>query len=342
MTAGAPGHDIVVVGASAGGVEALGELVAGLPADLPAAVFVVQHLHPRSAGLLPGLLSGRGPLRTALAIHGEPILPGRIYLAPPDNHLTLRPGFVQVVRGPRENGHRPSVDALFRTASTGYGPRVVGVVLTGHLDCGTAGLLSIKARGGKAIVQDPQEAAAPNMPASAIQHVPVDHVASIREIPKLVVRLVHETAGPWPAHLAGVLSEAEGDEPGIGSDIVCPICQGRLTETEINGFQIFRCHVGHAFSMEAVAAEQAEEVERALWSAARALEESATLAGRLSTTGDPTLRARFAEKAEAQMRNADLIRRILLAGGVLARTDASDAGEAALTAGSGEPPEPPS
>jgi two-component system chemotaxis response regulator CheB len=339
VTREASGHDIVVVGASAGGTEALSELVSGLPADLPAAIFIVLHVHPASSGTLPELLSRRGPLRAVNAIHGEPIVPGQIYLAPADNHLTLRPGFMQVVRGPKENGHRPSVDALFRTASTAYGPRVIGVVLTGHLDCGTAGLLSIKARGGKAIAQDPTEAAAGNMPASAIQHVPVDHVAPIRDIPALLARLVREPAGPWPAHLAGVLAEVEGDEPGIGADIVCPICQGRLTETEINGFQMFRCHVGHSFSMESVAAEQAEEVERALWSAARALEESATLASRLATTGDPALRGRFAEKAEAQVRNADLIRRILLGGGVLARTDATAVGEAAVRA---EPDEPPS
>ncbi|HMF43618.1 MAG TPA: chemotaxis protein CheB [Polyangia bacterium] len=329
MTAEVHHHDIVVVGASAGGVEALGELVAGLPADLPAAVFVVQHISPGSSGALPELLSHRGPLSAAHAIHGEPIVPGRIYVAPPDNHLTVRPGFMHVVRGPRENGHRPSVDALFRTASTAYGPRVIGVVLTGYLDCGTAGLLSIKARGGKAIVQDPGEAAAPTMPMSAIQHAEIDHIARLRDIPRLLGRLAREPVGPWPAHLPGVLGEVEGDEPGVGSEIVCPTCQGRLTETEVNGFQLFRCHVGHAFSMESVAAEQAEEVERALWAAARALEESATLAGRLAGTRDSGLNQRFAEKAEAQMRSAELIRRILLSGGVLARADAREAGEAA-------------
>ena len=147
-----------MVGASSGGIEALSQLVAGLPADLPAAVFLVLHMQPGFRSVLPELLSRRGPLRAAHAIHGEPIVPGRIYLAPPDNHLTLRPGGLQVVRGPKENGHRPSIDALFRTASVAYGPRVIGVVLTGYLDCGTAGLLSIKARGGKAIVQDPRDA----------------------------------------------------------------------------------------------------------------------------------------------------------------------------------------
>jgi two-component system chemotaxis response regulator CheB len=318
------GHDIVVIGASAGGVQALSQLVADLPADLAAAVFIVLHVHPSFSSSLPELLSRRGPLRAAHAIHGEAIIPGRIYLAPPDNHVTLRPGFVQVVRGPKENGHRPAVDALFRTASVAYGPRVVGVVLSGHLDCGTVGLLSIKARGGVAIVQDPRDAEVAAMPASALRHVDVDRVASLQDIPALVTRFVGEPAAAWPRHLPGTLAEAEGDEPGAAADIVCPICQGRLTETETNGFQVFRCHVGHSFSLESVAAEQAEEVERALWSAARALEESASLAGRLAATGNGDLSRRFAEKAQAQMRDADVIRQILLGGGVLDRADATD------------------
>jgi two-component system chemotaxis response regulator CheB len=332
MTAAAPRHDIVVVGASSGGVEALGRLVAGLPADLPAAVFVVLHMQPGFASALPEMLSRRGPLPAAHALHGEPIVPGRIYLAPPDNHLTLRPGVIQVVRGPKENGHRPSVDALFRTASTAYGPRVIGVVLTGDLDCGTAGLLSVKARGGKAIVQDPREAEVTSMPTSAIRHVPVDEVAPVGEIAGLVATFVGEPAGVWPQHLPGALAEVEGDELGIASDIVCPICQGKLTETEINGYHSFHCHVGHAFSLESVAAEQAEEVERALWAAARALEESAALAGRLARGGTAEMRRRFTEREQAQLRDAQVIRQILLAGGVLRRADASATGDAAVSA----------
>jgi two-component system chemotaxis response regulator CheB len=333
MTPAASGHDIVVVGASSGGVEALSTFVSGLPADLAASVFIVLHMPPGFASVLPEMLSRRGPLRVAHAIHGEPIVPGRIYLAPPDNHLMLRPGFLQVVRGPKENGHRPSVDALFRTAAIAYGPRVIGVVLTGYLDCGTAGLLSIKARGGKAVVQDPRDAEVTAMPTSAIRHAPVDHVARLQDVAGLVTRMVDEPAGPWPPHLSGVLAEVEGDEPGVASDIVCPICHGKLTQTEVNGYHSFRCHVGHAFSLESVAAEQAEEVERALWSAARALEESATLSGRMAaTTNHADMRLRFAEKEQSQMRDAELIRRILLAGGILTRPDASETGDAPVTA----------
>lgn len=333
MTAPAPGHDIIVVGASSGGIDALSRLVAGLPADLPAAVFAVLHMEPGFASTLPELLARHGQLRVGHAIHGEPVVPGRIYLAPPDNHLMLRPGFMQVVRGPKENGHRPAIDALFRTAATAYGPRVVGVVLTGYLDCGTAGLLSIKARGGKAIVQDPSDAQVTAMPRSAIEHAPVDHVVPLSEIAGLVARLAREPAGPWPPHLPGVLSEVEGDEPGAAAEIVCPICHGKLTATEVNGYHIFHCHVGHAFSLESVAAEQAEEVERALWSAARALEESASLAGRLAAAaGGGDMRRRFAEKEQAQRQDADLIRRILLSSGLLARPDRSESGDAPVTA----------
>src|SRR5436305_2046064 len=145
-------RDIVVIGASAGGYSALLKVAAGLPADLPAAVMVALHFHPRFASDLPDHLSRVGPLPACFAIHREPIAPGRIYVAPVDNHLGVRPGLLQVTRGPKENGHRPSIDTLFRTAAIAYGPRVIGVVLTGHLDCGTAGLMSIKARGGVAIV----------------------------------------------------------------------------------------------------------------------------------------------------------------------------------------------
>ncbi|HEY7374948.1 MAG TPA: chemotaxis protein CheB [Polyangia bacterium] len=340
MTPDAPGHDIVVIGASAGGVEALSELVRGLPGDLPASLFVVMHMQAGVSSFLPDILSKVGPLRAAHPVHGEAIVPGRIYVAPPDNHLMLRPGYMTVLRGPKENGHRPAVDALFRSAAIAYGARVVGVVLTGYHDDGTAGLLSIKARGGLAVVQDPADALVMNMPRTAIQHVAVDHVASLRDIGGLLARLVRTPAARPPVHLPGAMAEIEGDEPGFSADIVCPICQGRLTETEVNGFQMFRCHVGHSFSLETVAAEQAEEVERALWAAARALEESAALAARMSAVGPSAeMRDRFAEKQQSQFQQAELIRRILLSGGVLSRSDVEERPEE-LNTGHGNPAEP--
>jgi two-component system, chemotaxis family, protein-glutamate methylesterase/glutaminase len=315
-------RDIIVVGASAGGVQAVSELVAGLPPDLPAAVFVVVHTSSAFPSTLPELLTRRGPLRATHALHGEEIARGRIYVAPPDNQLLLRPGYLHVVRGPKENGHRPSVDALFRSASAAYGPRVVAVVLTGHLDCGTAGLLSVKARGGIAVVQDPEDALVPDMPRSALRHAAIDHVARLAEIPPLLARLTRErvVAKDGPLSRAD-LGELEGDEPGVRADIVCPQCQGALSFSQLGGFEFFRCHVGHTFTLEGLAAGQAEEVERALWAAARALEEAAAITRRARARATGDVQRSLAEKEETQAQQAQLIREMLLRGRLPSRAD---------------------
>ena len=190
-----PKHDIIVIGASAGGIEALIELFSVLPQDLPAAVFVVCHLSPQSEGVLPAALSRNGNLRAVNATDREQIIPGRVYVAPPDHHLLVEPGFVRVTQGPKENRFRPAIDPLFRSAAYAYGPRVIGVVLTGALDDGTAGLWAIKERGGLAIVQDPDDALFPSMPLSALTNVQVDYRVPLSEIAPLLVRLVSEPAG---------------------------------------------------------------------------------------------------------------------------------------------------
>ena len=176
------GHDIIVIGGSAGGLEAMNAIVGGLPADLPAAVFVVLHTSPHSPGLLPEILNHRGPLPAAHARDGEPVTPGRIYVAPPDHHLLLEAGRVRVTRGPKENRFRPAVDPLFRSAALAYGPRVVGVVLSGWLDDGAAGLWAVKVRGGVAVVQDPDEAFARSMPESAMRQTRVDYRLRVADI----------------------------------------------------------------------------------------------------------------------------------------------------------------
>jgi two-component system chemotaxis response regulator CheB len=246
--------------------------------------------------------------------HGDEVFPGRIYVAPPDNHLLVRRGFIEVVRGPRENGHRPAVDPLFRSASWSYGSRVVGVVLSGYLDCGTAGLMSVKARGGVAVVQKPNSATAPGMPRSALERVAVDHVIQPAELPGLLARLTAEQAPVTPRPTDAV-EALEGTKLGTPAELVCPLCHGVLTEAQVGEFRHFRCHVGHAFTLEGLLGEQSEDVERALWAAVRSLEEAAALSRRLNRSNiDRELRRRFADKEDTLTRQADVIRRILLHG----------------------------
>jgi two-component system chemotaxis response regulator CheB len=303
-------HDVVTVGASAGGVEAVGELLAGLPADLPASIFVAVHTHP-SSGLLADVLSSRARLPVAHAVHGERIEHGRIYVAPADMHLIVRAGHVEVVRGPRENGHRPSIDVLFRTAARTYGPRVIGVVLTGYHDCGTAGLLSIKARGGIAVAQDPSDALVPDMPRSSIDHVAVDHVARLEAMPALLTRLVDTPAPATPPPAEEIL-ELEGETPGIGTSLACPICSGALAETDLGNFEGFRCHIGHSFSLATLARMHEDEVERALWAAVRALEDGANLSTRLAGRAVGEMRERLADRGRVQSQDAQVIRNLLV------------------------------
>jgi two-component system chemotaxis response regulator CheB len=190
-----PDRDVVVVGASAGGVEALVDLAASLPADLPAAVLVVLHVPPTGTSALPHILNRHGPLRAGHASDGEPIARGRIYVAPPDRHLLVRPGQVHLTLGPPENGHRPAIDPLFRSAARSYGSRVIGVVLSGTLDDGTAGMLAIKARGGLGVVQGPADARYPGMPGSAATHAKIDHVLAAASMGQLLARLTNGSAG---------------------------------------------------------------------------------------------------------------------------------------------------
>src|SRR5215211_5622395 len=185
--------DIIVVGASAGGIEALRVLAGGLPADLPALLFIVLHTSPESPAMLPGILGRSGSLPALSPKDGDRIRPGTIYVAPPDRHLLIEPNLMRVTRGPKENRFRPAIDPLFRSAAQTYGPRVVGVILTGYLDDGTAGLWTVKKLGGMAIVQEPAEALVPFMPLNALRHVQIDYRLRLKEIAPLLVRLTKET-----------------------------------------------------------------------------------------------------------------------------------------------------
>jgi two-component system, chemotaxis family, protein-glutamate methylesterase/glutaminase len=315
-------RDIITIGGSAGAIPVLLDAVAELPADLAASVFVVVHQYPFSPSVLPELLSNRGPLPARHPLHAEAILPGHIYVAPPDTHLTVKQGIIEVMRGAKENGHRPSVDALFRTASIAYGPRVIGVVLSGYQDCGTAGMLSIKARGGVSVVQAPDTAQAADMPSSVLESVPVDHVVKPSELAALLARLTAADARGTP-NVDAQVQQIEGARSAKAAEIVCPLCHGVLQEAQAGVFVHFRCHVGHTFSLDNLVREQAEEVERALWAAVRALEESSAINRRIGRDRGE-VGARFDEKARVLSSHAEYVRQLLLHGAMLSRTDALD------------------
>jgi len=247
-------------------------------------------------------------------------------VAPSDMHLSVKAGGVLgVVRGPKENGHRPSIDMLFRTASAVHGARVIGIVLSGELDCGTAGVLSIRSRGGIAIAQDPAEAEAPSMPSSAAKVGKADYVASLADIPNLLLRLLQEPldVSARSEALPSALLSDSSNVKGTAPPLVCPTCQGVLQESETGSYESFRCHVGHVFSLQSVVLEQAESMERALWSAVRSLEESASLSGRLAQRRGGNMRQRFEEKQRDQLRQADVIRNLILHGTQLAQADSA-------------------
>jgi two-component system chemotaxis response regulator CheB len=274
-------RNIIVIGASAGGVDALIRLCGTLPADLPASVFVAQHLSPSARSMLPQLLDRAGPLVAESPVDGQSFAPGHIYVAPPDRHLLLRADHVLVRRGPYENRTRPSVNALFRSAAVAYGGQVIGVVLTGLLDDGTEGLVAIKAAGGTAVVQDPEDAEWPSMPRNALKRDHVDHVAPLLELGKLLDQLCREEARPdiplpqeylIENEIAAeefALTEPDPQTPGAPSNLSCPDCGGVLNNIEVGEEVHFRCQVGHSFTPLGLAEAQNSELERALAVAVR-------------------------------------------------------------------------
>lgn len=324
-----PGHDIIVVGASAGGVETLMKLVGQLPADLPAAVFIVLHIPPETPSLLPEILRRAGPLPASQPGDGEEIRNGHIYVASPDYHLLIERGRMRQVHGPKENRHRPGIDPLFRSAAYAYGPRVVGVILTGALDDGTAGLLAVKRRGGIAIVQDPKDAVYPSMPNSALEHVKVDYCLPVDRIGAALVQLVHRQAEDEGAYSVPDDLEREvkyssmNDEEILDSDervgtpspFSCPDCGGVLWELHDGEFLRFRCRVGHAFTADGVLAAQSEQLESALWAALKTLEENASLSRRMAQralrNGQQWLARSFEEKWHEAEQRAITIRQVL-------------------------------
>jgi two-component system, chemotaxis family, protein-glutamate methylesterase/glutaminase len=327
--AAALAHDIIVIGTSAGGAEALQALVRGLPPELKAAIFIVQHFPPHLPSHLPRLLTRAGPLPAAHARDGEAIQSGRLYVAPPDQHLTLTRGAVRVQRGPKEHGLRPAIDPLFRSAAQAYGPHVVGVILTGLLDDGTAGLVAVKLRGGLAVVQVPNEASYASMPRSALKYLEVDYCLSLTEMAPVLVRLT--LAAPAPRGRDVMAQDSDRDMELINQDIAaaerghganrpsgisCPDCGGTVWQFRNGELTHFQCRVGHRYSPESILAQHRDTLERTLWAAVRMLEEQASLARELANLArqSPTSERVEGLESEAQEAawNAERLRQMLL------------------------------
>ena len=334
-----PGHDIIVVGDSAGGVEALCQLVPLLPPDLPAAVFIVLHISSQGTSVLPQILNREIAKRhknsTLKAVHpqdDEEIVHGQIYIAPPDRHLLVKDGYIRLARGPRENCNRPAVDPLFRTAARAYGRRVVAVILSGTLDDGTAGLMAVKQRGGVAIVQKPEEALYSGMPDNAIENVEVDHILPVAEIAAMLTLLAHqpveengEDAVSSDLEIESDMAELElgamqnSNRPGRPSPFGCPDCGGVLWELEQEKLIHFRCRTGHAYSVHSLLAAQTHAQEVAMWNALTALEEKAALTQRMAQRANDRSQLysaqRFEEQANVAHERAAILRELLLKGG---------------------------
>jgi two-component system chemotaxis response regulator CheB len=290
------GRNIIVVGTSEGGLETLDELIGQLPTDLTASMFIVQHMAPHNTGeALTRRLSRHKAFDAKVAKEGERFKPGRIYIAPPDSHLLLKTDKVLVRKGARENRSRPGVDPLFRSAAVAHGSRVIGVVLTGLLDDGTAGLIAIKRCGGVTVVQDPKDAAYSGMPQHALDNLDVDFCVPIGEMGQLLATLVSKPHGKTKSVPSDIRTEGEIAErvlsdiaqvDGLGAQVPynCPNCGGVLWEMDIPHAKRYRCHTGHSFTVPALLASQSEKIEEMLWISLRMFEERKNLLNSMTKT----------------------------------------------------------
>lgn len=324
-------RNIIVIGASAGGFEALKKLVKGLPKDLAAAVFIVWHLPANAHGVLPSVLGKEGTLPAAHGVDGEEIRTGRIYVAPPDHHLLVEENRVRITKGPKENRFRPAVDTLFRSAAYACGARVIGVVLSGALDDGTAGLWTIKHRGGTAIVQEPADAEFSSMPESALRQVDVDYSVPVSEMGALLTRLTGEQTleareismdenkkTEMEIRIAAEESAFEVGVMKLGeiSPFTCPDCHGVLIKIKDGKINRFRCHTGHAFSADTLLANITERIEDSMWGAMREMEESIMLLREMSKqfaeSDHKQMAELFLQKANEAENRVKLIRQVVL------------------------------
>ena len=323
-------RNIIVIGASAGGFDSLKKLVSGFSADLEASVFIVWHISPDISGILPQVLSQHGPLPAANAIDGEPILKSRIYVAPPDHHLLIENDTIRVKKGPKENLFRPAIDPLFRSAAYHYGNKAIGVILSGALDDGVAGLWTIKQNGGIAVVQDPKEASVPSMPATAIREVAVDHIVPISEMSGLLsdlcnVELPEEKSESYKDELTKKeIDIAEGEnafrtgvfQMGELTPFTCPECHGVLAQITEGARARYRCHTGHAFSAETLLMAVNENIEDSIYNAIRGLEENVMLLNHVgdhfAEMNEPRRAADYFKRAKETSKKSDLLRETIL------------------------------
>src|SRR5262245_8513817 len=309
-------RDIIVVGASAGGVEALSHLASVLPRDLGAAVFVVCHFPADERSVLPDILSRRGPLPAHHAVDDEPIRNGRIYVAPRDYHLLLQNCAVRLDHGARENRARPAVDPLFRSAARAYGERVIGIILSGSMGDGAAGLLAIRSAGGVGIVQEPSEAMVASMPLRALEIAGADHIVSVADMGPLLARLSRDPAAKgesmsdpmdhMPQRVTADMQEQQADgRRGEISTFTCPECGGSMWQVDDDKLVRFRCHTGHAFYGETLLQEQADALEAALWTAIRIFKERMVLAQQLAARERARNNSKAAERFDDDAHNAE-------------------------------------
>jgi len=319
-------RNIIVIGASAGGFEAIKTLIAGLPSDLDASLFIVWHMSPDARGILPQVLNKHGKLKAGNARDGEAIVPGRIYVAPPDHHLLLDDGFIRVTHGPKENRFRPAVDPLFRSAAYTYRNRVIGVVLSGALDDGTSGLWAIKQAGGLAIVQDPADAEVSSMPEHALAAVTVNYTVPVVEMAELLIKLSRDTMAETPHIMkqndhtkTEIEIAAENSEAAMAlfksgklTPYTCPECGGVLAQLIEGGRPRFRCHTGHAFSSDALLVAVNAHIEDSFYQALRSVEEGVMLLNHLgdhfAEANKPKLASLYFKKASEVKARAALVR----------------------------------
>ena len=324
-----PRKDIIVIGASLGGIEALKKLASTLPKTLRASIFIVLHLAPSSPGILPLILERSGPLTASNAKDGDTIRHGHFFVAPPDRHLLVDPeGYLRVTNGPKENWWRPAIDPLFRSAACAFGGRVVGVILTGSLDDGAAGLWAIKKMGGTAVVQHPDDAAAPAMPLNALARTSVDHCVNLEEIGPLLSTLAdqianeHEVPSEWIEHLqtevkiaSGKGTNMESTKLGPPSPFACPECHGVLSEIREEGQFRFRCHTGHAFSPQTLLAQLMTGTEDSIWNAIRSIEERTMLLRKVAEELESKNRrvsGNYTQEADELQRQASILQKLVL------------------------------